>query len=98
MRDRERKMSAQRSYEVPYESVFYKKIKEKDDDESAGLEKANQEKVKQFAEHVKDNFKPEIDLNKRRELEEIRKKEAEEIRLREEKDKELTDKARKKGL
>jgi hypothetical protein len=73
MRERERKMSTQR-YEVPYESIFYKRAKEKEEDTNSTDNQAKAEKVKQFAEHIKDNFRPEIDLNKKRELEEIRKK------------------------
>lgn len=60
---------AQRSYEVPYESVFYRRIKEKEEEEAeSGAERAKLEKIKMFAEHVKDNFKPEVDPNKRKEL------------------------------
>jgi len=67
---------AQRSYEVPYESVFYRRIKEREDEEQQdGTERAKLEKIKMFAEHVKDKFKPEVDPNKKKELEDILRKE-----------------------
>lgn len=67
---------AQRSYEVPYESVFYKRIKEKQEEQAdAGADRAKMEKIKMFAQHVKDNFKPEVDPNKKKELEDILRKE-----------------------
>lgn len=60
-------MNAQRSYEVPYESVFYKRLKEKQEEEDpVESEKAKIEKIKSFAEHVKDNFRPEVDPNKKK--------------------------------
>lgn len=34
MRERERKMSAHKTYEVPYESVFYKKIKDREEEDN----------------------------------------------------------------
>jgi hypothetical protein len=48
---------SQKSYEIPYESVFYKRIKEKDE-ETIHSDRTKLEKIKIFAEHVKDNFKP----------------------------------------
>jgi hypothetical protein len=59
-------MVSQRSYEIPYESSFYKRIKEKEEEDPLSSDRAKLEKIKVFAEHVKDNFKPEVDPHKKK--------------------------------
>ena len=56
--------SRSQSYKPSYESSFYKKLKENEkEEENPALIKA--EKMKQFYDHVKEHFPPDISEKKR---------------------------------
>ena len=58
-------LSRSKTYKVPYESVYYKRVAESTNDGSQSVDRVKIDKMKQFADHVKENFIPSIDEEKR---------------------------------
>lgn len=54
-----------RTYKPTYEGVFYKKILEDEKTEEQNISVIKSEKMKQFAEHVKEHFVPDISEKKK---------------------------------
>lgn len=64
--------SRTKGYKPSYEGSFYKKIANPNEEDTEDTVKVKVEKMRQFSEHVKNSFVPEIDEKKRREMEEKR--------------------------
>ena len=71
LRERERKMSESRTktYRAQYESSFYKRVLEDEKNEEENPSVVRAEKMKQFADHVKENFVPAISDKKKQQIE-----------------------------
>ena len=59
--------SRSKTYKAPYESMYYKKLLESNE-EDQNSEKIKADKMKQFSEHVKNNFAPNVDENKKKKI------------------------------
>ena len=57
--------SRSKSYKPFYESQYYKQIKETDRSQDENLAQIKADKMKQFYEHIKEHFVPEVDAKKR---------------------------------
>ena len=76
LRERQLRMndSRSKSYKAPYESHFYKKFAQVNEEQPQAFERIKMDKMKQFSDHVKNNFSPNIDEKKRRYFDEQKEK------------------------
>ena len=63
-----------RSYKVPYESVYYRRVVDYDMEISRQVDPDNRSKIREFSENVKRHHQPTIDESKKAFFEDLKKK------------------------